>query len=169
VSVISGTIKLVVGITDALAAGATRLNAFNVPVQPEHSLTYSDGTTANKANRVYQASGTTTISTPFDIDLATVVCADGSVGFTRVREIVIYNDSTTDGQILKFGNDGVGTNLFLAGLLGTTPQYQIEAGAPMRFSKPIGTTGMLVDGTHKNVRIDPGAAAIPYRIFVLGN
>jgi hypothetical protein len=166
-SVISGKIELVVGLTDGLAAGASRLSGYNVPVQPLHSLTYIDGTTAGAANRIYQVSGTATISTPFSIDLTSVVCTDGTTGFSRVRELIVYNDHTA--SPLLFGNDGVGTNLFLAGLLGTTPQYQIEAGGVMRFTKPLGTTGMLVDSTHKNLRFDPGAVAIPYRIVVLGN
>jgi hypothetical protein len=166
-SVISGTIKLVVGITDALAAGATRLTAFNVPVQPEHSLTYADGTTAGLANRVYQAAGTLTISTPISIDLATAGCVDGSVGFTRVRELFIYN--THASAPLKFGEDGVGTNVFVGTLLGTTPQFQIEPGSVMWMSKPLGSTGFLVDGTHKNLRLDPLAVAVTYKVVVLGN
>jgi hypothetical protein len=167
VSVISGKIDLVVGLVDTLVAGATRLNQVTVPVQPAHSLTYADGTTAGLANRVYQASGTATISTPFDVNLLTVVCVDGTTGFSRVRELIVYNDHAS--APLKFGNDGVGTDLFLGTLLGTTPQYQIEAGSAMRMTKHTGSTGFLVDATHKNLRFDPLAVAVPYRIVVLGN
>ncbi len=167
-SVITATIGLNVNIVDTLAVSAGRLTSYVVPVQLSVSTSYADGTAANQANRVYQFSGSAA-GAPVSIDLSTVVCADGTTGFTKVRELIIFNDATNAAYTLAFGNDGVGTNLFIPMLAGTTPQVAIEPSFPQRFGKPIGTTGWTVDSTHKNIRLDPGVNTVAYRVVVLGN
>lgn len=168
-AVTSGKISLAVQMKDALAAAATRLVGYDVPIQPamlSASTSWANGTGANEVNKAYQLSGTTTISTPVDIDLATVVCTDGTTGFSYVRIVIIFNDATNSAHVLTLGG---GTNPFKPYLAGTTPTYGIEASGVYFAIKPLGANGWTVDGTNKTLRLDPGAAAIPYRVVVFGS
>jgi hypothetical protein len=164
-SVIAGSVKHNVGITDTLAAGTTRPSAVEYAFRIEKSVVYTNGSTAaNQANRTYYFSGTAT-ATPTTINLSTIVCADGSVGMTHVRELWIYNDDTVDTETLTcFG----GTTPFAPHLAGTTPTQVIwPGGLPGGFSKPLGVAGHAVS-TNVNVKIDPGAATVPFRVYILG-
>jgi hypothetical protein len=161
----AGTIGHTVNITDTLAAGATRPAAFAAPIQITKSLSYANGNTAAlQVNRQYYFSGSA-VATPTTINLSTVVCIDNSVGFTFVRELWIWNDGTVDAHTLAcFG----GTTPFAPHLAGTTPTQIIHPGGlPGGFSKPLGTAGHAV-GSNINVKIDPGANTIAFRIYVLG-
>lgn len=163
-SVIAGSVKFSVNVTDTLAAGTTRPSAVAVPMQFDKSLNYADGTTANKSTREYYYSGTAT-ATPTVIDLSTIVCSDGSVGMTHVRECWVYNDDTVDTHTLScFG----GTTPFAPHLAGTTPTQVIHPGGlPGGFSKPLGTAGHAVS-TNVNLKVDPGANTVAFRVWILG-
>lgn len=163
----SGTIQLASTITDTLAAGATRPAAVAVSLQisgASATTTYSNGTAASQVSRAYYFTGSAA-ATPTTIVLSTIVCTDGGVGFTHVREILIYNDSSTDGQTLTVGG---GTTPFTPDLAGTSPTMTVQAGTSKRYvSKPLGTTGHAVS-TNINLRIDPGASTITFRVLILG-
>jgi hypothetical protein len=163
-STVSGSIGLAVNLSAKVAAVTNLLTAYPIPVQPAAAgVSYSAGTAANQANKIYAFSGTATAAT-VDLDLTAAVCVDGSVGFSHVRELIIYNDSLT--QTLTAG---VGTNPFTPFFTGTTPAEVIEPGSVFRKAKPLGTNGWVVDSTHKVVRVDPGANTIAYRMIVVGD
>lgn len=163
----AGAIALTSTITETLAAGATRPSAviYNLGINgTQATVTYANGTAASSVNRVYYFSGSAA-ATPTTINLSTIVALDGGVGFTHIREILIYNDNTTDGQTLIVGG---GTTPFNPDGGGTTPTTTVQAGTCKRYvSKPLGTTGHAVS-TNINLKIDPSASTVAFRVLILG-
>lgn len=177
-STTSATIALDCQGKEALAASASRLVGYDVPVSPTHKVVISDGTGAGtyavstnagsataKAVKTYQASGTASAAV-VDIDLTTVTCVDGTTGFSYVRWAIIFNDATTTAYTLTTGG---GTNPFKPYLAGTTPTFAINPGVPFVVGQPLATNGYTVDGSNKVLRLDPGANNVPYRIVVWGS
>jgi hypothetical protein len=164
-SVVTGAIKVVSSIVDTLAAGATRPAQVSVSLGLDHSITFSDGTSANKFTKCYYFSGSAA-ATPTIINLSTIVCTDGTVGMAYVRAIIGANDNTTDGQTLIYGG---GTTPFNPDSGGTTPTTTIQAGAAkLLVYKPLGTTGHAVS-TNINLKFDPTAATVAFRVWVFGH
>lgn len=161
-STLLGAVRIVSTMSVAVAPG-TGLNTYSVAVQPDTSTSYTTGTGANQAQRVAQVSGTATAA-PADTNLATVVCVDGSVGFSHVREVIVFNDHASSDLLL----DGSVANGWVAYQSGTA-KITVPASSSIRLSKPKGTNGWTVDNTHKVVSLDPTAATIPYRVYVLGD
>src|ERR1017187_10291232 len=104
---ISGGVTLSVSFTQQLDAGAGRLNAYSVPVQPSQSAQYTPGTAANQANKLAQGNPSAA-ATPYDLDLSSVACVDGSTGLAHVRELAILNLDPVN--ILTVGDDGTVSN-----------------------------------------------------------
>lgn len=165
-SVPSGTVSTNVNVTVAVPASGNVLSAQNLPVQVSQSLTYTAGTAANQVNKVATVGGTATAS-PASIDLTSVVCVDGQVGFSHIREVIAYDDDATNGLLWDFTATNALTAMFSAG--GTTAKLTVQPGAHQRFAKPLGTNGYVVDSTHKIVSLDPGANTIAYRVIILGD
>lgn len=174
----AGSVSFAMNLRESLAASATRLIAYDVPVSPSNSYTFSNGSGAGtvtissnagtitvSGNKVYQASGTAS-ATPTDIDLSAVTNVDGTTGFSYVRAIIIFNDATTTAYTLS---TGAGTNPFKPYLSGTSPVLAVNPGSFFAAFQPLGTNGYTVDGSNKTVRLDPGANNVPYRIVVVGS
>ena len=165
-AVISGDITEAINLVDTLAAGANRPTAIPFLVQFRHSLIWANGTGAGQGNRIFYLADTAVASTPYIINLSTIVCIDGSVGMTHVRDGLIPNDAIIDGRILTYGG---GTTPFQPFLAGTTPTLIIPAGGVFRIPpKPLGTLGYVVS-TAVNIKLDPGAVDVPFRILLLGS
>jgi hypothetical protein len=164
-SVVTGSVKLQSSISESLAAGATRAAQVTVPLSLESTTTYTDGSAANMVNDTYYFSGSAA-GTPTTINLSTIVCTDGTVGLTYIREIIIANDATNSAYTLIYGG---GTTPFTPELAGTTPTEIIQPGTAKRVvSKPLGTTGHVVS-TAVNVKLDPGANTVAFRIWIFGS
>lgn len=164
-SVITGSIKVVSSIVDTLAAGATRPASVAVPLTLDSSNAFTDGVTANKCNKAYYFSGSA-VATPTIINLSTIVCTDGTTGFVYIRAIIVANDDTVDTHTLIYG---AGTTPFTPELAGTTVTETIQPGAAkIVVYKPLGATGHAVS-TNINVKLDPGAVTVPFRIWIFGS
>lgn len=161
---IGGSLTTSAALTFTIPGGGNVLNGYTITVPVGGSRIYNPGTGPGQANKVATLGGTTTISTPVTIDLTAVVCVDGAVGMTHVRELVVENDDATN--ILKL--DFTVTNSILFNEEAAA-KIDVQPGSTMAFSKPLGTNGFVVDGTHKIVTLDPGAAAIPYKVVLLGD
>lgn len=178
-STTSGSVSTGISLKETLAASASRLVAFDVPIEISNKYTFSDGTGTGtvsissnvgtitvKGTKIYQASGSAA-ATPTDIDLTAVVNVDGTTGFATVRAIFIFNDSTTDAHTLT---TGAGTNPFKTYLGGTSPTLAIDPGGVFMLLKPLGAAGHTVTNSSNDIiRLDPGANTVPYRIIVVGN
>lgn len=164
-STISGGVSLSCSINVAVAPG-TNLAGYTIPVNPQGQASYSAGTGASQASKVYQASLSLAAAVT-SLDLTTVVCVDGTTGFSHVREVIIFNDSATDGQTITL--DNVSNTITGYWLGGTTPTTSIQAGTNWRQSKPLGSAGWVVNSTNKILALDPGAATIACRVVILGD
>lgn len=177
-STTSGSVSVNLQLRESLAASTSRLQGYDVPVQPSNTYTVSDGTGAGtvtissnqgtitlKGTKIYQASGSAAASN-VDIDLTTVTCVDGTTGFSYVRAILIFNDATTTAYTLT---TGAGTSPFVPYLAGTTPTVVIDPGSMFMAFRPLATNGYTVDSSNKTVRLAPGSNTVPYRIVVVGN
>lgn len=161
---VTGSVSLSVNMNVAIPTGANVLNGYTVTVNPSPaSASYSPGTAANQANKIYQYKGSAVAAT-VDLDLTAAVCVDGTTGFSHVREKIVYNDDAVNNLTL-----GLGTNPFTPYLGGTTPTVIIPPGSVFRIPNPLGTNGWVVDSTHKIVRVDPGANTIAYRMIIIGD
>ena len=165
---ISGSVATSVSLSQQLDAGASRLQAVAQPVTTGQSAAYTPGTGPYAAQKIAVFIGTTTISTPVDVDLTAITCVDGTTGFAHVRELVILNLDLANP--LTVGDDGVGLYPWTPWALGTTPRVLVQPLGSLRIAKPIGTTGYAVTGAGScKVRINPGAYAVSYQLIVLGD
>jgi hypothetical protein len=164
-SVLSGTISLAAAMIEVLADTAYRMSTLPMRFNPGKVTTYADGSTANQVESVFYHEFTATAA-PQDYDLSAIVCNDGTVGMPYVREVLVFHDGGTDGEVLTYGG---GTNPFIPDLAGAGPTEKIQAGTAKRLvSKPLGATGHAV-GANVGIRLDPGAATISGKILILGH
>jgi hypothetical protein len=137
------------------------------------SDTFSAGTAANMADLIY-ATTLTLSATPTTLDLTSLTDPLGvAVAFARIRGLYIRNNATTDGWNLTIGlaasNAWAGASQFLAAsssiILGPSSSFpnagRLEVWAP-------NTTGYVVDGTHKSLKLDPGANTFTIDIQLIG-
>lgn len=176
---VSGTISLAAYVSELFAVGANVLTQYSIPVNLSPAVSYADGTAANQVHKFAMASGTlaaTTIAFDLTSTSANMTMSDGTTSFSHVREMIIVNNSTTTGQYLyldltvanAFGVSTAGAG-FIEGTM-TDIKIPIQPGTNwFRWAKPIGTTGVVVDGTHKVIKLDSGAVSIAYQVLVIGD
>lgn len=105
------------------------------------------------------------VSTPQELDLSAVPGARGNVSFSTVKYIRLFNRSTTASHVVTVG--GAGTNPFTGPLAGTTPTFDVPASGVHVDFKPLGA-GWTVDGTHKQLKFNPGANAQVIEFVIAG-
>lgn len=166
----SGTVDLKVGWTMTLAASATQPESQGVSVRSRatagETITYTAGTAANQINktaylRLSLAGAAQTV------DFSTIICTDGSVGFSNIRELIGYNLATTSTHVATIGN--AASNPFAPWASAGTVTEIVQAGGRFLKEKPIGTTGFTVDSSNKNLKVDPGANTFTFDLLIAGN
>ncbi len=155
--------------------GAGWLAGVSQDIKPPNAPTdtFTSGTAANQADLIY-ATTLTLSATPTTLDLTSLLDPlQGAVAFARVRGLYIRNNATTDGWNLTIGaaasNAWAGTSQFLSAsstiILGPSSAFpnsgRLEVWAP-------NTTGYVVDGTHKSLKLDPGANTFTIDIQIIG-
>lgn len=162
----AGDVTLSCNLSVAIPAGGNVITAYTVPVQPSQKISYNAGTGANQVNKVAQAGGNAAAAAA-SIDLSSLACVDGTTGFAHWRELLVFNDDTTNNLTWDFTATNANIAMFGAG--GATAKITIPPGSCQRFSIPKGATGATVDGTHKVISLDPGANTIAYRVVAAGD
>ena len=162
----SGTVSMKVNLAVAIPAGGDVITAYTVPVQPTQTLTYAAGTAAGQINKVASVGGSAAAA-PASIDMTTASCVDNTTGFAHVREVIVFNDSTTNNLTWDFTVANGWVAPFSAG--GATAKLTIPPGSNQRFPIPNGTNGWVVDATHKVISLDPGANTVAYRVVLAGD
>lgn len=142
------------------------------PTTPQS--TYANGTAANAVDLIY-ATTLTLSATPTTLDLTSLTDPlNGAVAFARVREVYIRNNATTDGWNLVVGpgasNGWAGTSQFFgaSSTVNVGPSTANPNTGKLAFSAP-NTTGYVVDGTHKTLKLDPGANTFTVEILIAGS
>lgn len=136
---------------------------YPLPYLYQEQLT--DGTGANKAQKVVSVSGSVTDGAPVTHDLTAIVGPFATVAFSKLKAIVVENTDDTDA--LDVG--GAGSNA-LAGAGGPlkdpTDIAPVPAGAAVAFLHP--GTGYTVDATHKNLQIAAQSGTVAYKLLLIG-
>lgn len=175
-----------------------------ISAQPTQSPVYTGNTAggALQIGRVLEFSGTlaTTATTSSTIISFTsggtnnIDVGGSTTTWAHIRDITVFNDgyqpttgfATSDVNILKWDmstgtittNWGIGSTSGFAPVAGiastTAPVFDIPAGSYQRFSKPFGSLGWVVDGTHFNLNLmvptsPANTQTINYRIVVMGD
>lgn len=159
-----------------MPVSATNLNAYSVPVSYTYTQTYASGSTASSILKTATITDAGTGATSWDLFVTTsgatsVLCADGTYGFTHIREVMIVNRAATTAFLLLM--DSSAANTWLDGTIittsGTTAKISIPAGSCFHMSCPINTAGWVVDNTHKVLKLDPGGNTVPYTVILAGD
>lgn len=129
------------------------------------TVPYSYGTAAGQGDLIYckplvlAASATT-------IDLTSLTGFFGeTINFARVREAIGYNPDTTAGHDVTLSQGA--SNGWTYAPVGKL----FASGGAFRIADPLSTgggNGMIVDGTHKTVKFDPGANTITIYVLFFG-
>lgn len=130
--------------------------------------TLADGIGLDQADIIWHDERTVTAAAE-TLDLTaltrTVFGDTATLNFVKVKGLVIKNKSTTAGENLTVGN--AATNGWTGWTNPATATIAIGPNAWQGFWEP-NLAGRAVSGTNKSLKIDPGAATIVYRIFILG-
>ena len=151
--------------------GAGFLNGTAIQLNKSiRSLFNTSGVTADQVDTLYCNTLTFAASTPQTLDLTSLTDILGqSISFARVRLLIIRINSTTDGQNLLMGASGTNEWNALVSASGTItvyPSTSLNAGYNC-FSMP-NTTGAVVSGSHKTLKLDPGANAFSVDVIIAG-
>ena len=162
---VSGAVRFLFDIYERLSAD------LGVAAQP-HKLDYQrsveSGTGTNQADLVWSDKRSVTAGVPDDIDLRGVIASalNSGISFVKITGIVIRNKSTTSGQYLTVGNDGVAP--FFAGLFGaSTHTVQVNPDGAFGWYSPIDpatTTAVTAD----ILQVVAATGTIEYEIEILG-
>lgn len=129
----------------------------------------ASGVAADQINLNYVAT-LSLAATPTTLDLTALTDRYGNaVNFARVRSLTIKNKSQTDSQTVTVSPGG--TNGWTA-LLGTGSTLIVQPSSSLNDAGVIltapNTTGWVVSGTTKTLKLDPGANTIAVDIEING-
>ena len=129
------------------------------------ALAMLTGTAANQSDRVWSSSGTLTATT-LDLDLSGGLNTKvtGAFNFVELTAIIIRNKATGTGANLIVG---AGSNPIVAPWIAAGDGAKIGPGGVLVLTSPIDGYA-VVAGTGDILRLDSGAATVPYEILLIG-
>jgi hypothetical protein len=153
--------------SDVSVSGFNNSQAIQIPPALA-ALQFATGTGAQQISIAsYNAGRALTASTPVTDDLSALTGYVGATAYTKVKILAITNNDTVAGHNVVFS--GGASNPFVGKLGGTTPTHTIGPGETLLMFD-LTAAGMTVDGTHKTIKLDPGANNISsVSIVVAGN
>lgn len=145
--------------TNVLSGEPTRAIAI-----PEMKQEYGDGTGTDQCNAFYEKVWTAAAAADsHDLTGGLTDAFGTALTFTKIRELIIRNRSTTTGQNLTVAGNFITT----AVLGGTTPTITVPPGGMLRIGSPV--DGFTVTATTADVlSVDPGANTISYDLIIAG-
>lgn len=173
-AVVSGTLNIAASFAQTVSSGV--ITAQSLPASLNFNLTFANGTGTGAVDLCY-AKQLSLAGTATTLDLTSLADLSGAtVNFARVRLFMVQNLATTAGHTVTVGS--AASNQW-TGYLGTTTStvvLQPNVGATSNqsvftFLDPYSTgaaTGAYVDGTHKSLKLDPGANTISVNVLILG-
>lgn len=132
-------------------------------------IALTNGTGANKAQIPFHTKRILATNTDETLDLYALAGSVGAVfgtyKFTKVKAVIIINESTNTGYRLEYGAaDG---NQFVGPLKAADDIAPVAAGGFAAFVSPI--DGWTVDATHKDIKFNnPSGGNVAYRLIVIG-
>lgn len=163
---IGGTSQLSAGFNQTVTSGV--ITSQTIPASISLTTQYKNGTGAGSVDLIY-AKQLTLAATPTTLDLSSLTdLAGGSVNFARIREMAIQVVDTATTHIVTLGD--AASNAFSA-FWGATGTDIVFAGSIRYFTDPTSVgagVGAIVDSTHKNFKMDPGANTVVINILIVG-
>lgn len=157
----TGNFTATVNVNTTLAGGG--LGSAKNNVGKTVTTTYAAGTAAGQTDEGWTGSVALAISTPQTLDLTALSGEGGrAVSFSKIKYFEIHNTHAT--ATLTVGN--ATSNQFLPGWSSATNTQAIGPGGVVILTSDAGFT---VDGTHSDLKLDPGATAITAEIVLMGN
>lgn len=161
----SATLTINGGEERSLGSGSTRASFPGTGPLYQHQVNLTDGTGANKAQKVGLAGFSLTSGASVTFDLTAFPGPYGNVNFSVIRDCVIDNQGTGPTDVLEVGN--AASNAWTSPFAGTNPRVKSHPGAPVRLPSPI--AGFVVDATHKNLMVaNTGTNTVGGNVLLLG-
>ena len=144
---------------------------------PRTPINLTDGTGANKANRIWHDKRTLANATSETIDMFDLAISGGAAGedhlgqavqFAKIKFIRIQNLNTTAGNKLLIGGEGSAAAWNSPFNASDTAKNEIGAGGVWEMGSPVdGFT--VTDVSNHLLKVDnPGSASIDYEIIIVG-
>jgi hypothetical protein len=160
---VTGNLDVTIRATENIANG---LGSGQLAPTLAVSLAFGNGTGANNVNEVWTKSATAAAA-PVTYTLSALVDDLGrTIPIAKVRGIVAANLSGTDGQTLTIG--GAATNPWAAPFGSATDKLKIPAGGAFAMGAPLATGLGVTAGASDQLKVDPGANTIPFKLMFLG-
>jgi hypothetical protein len=138
-----------------------------IPLDLLWSFSFTPGTGASKIQYRFSRSATTVISTPETFLLSALVDSEGrTMSFAKIRAWGLRNLSTNASAFLMAGN--AGTHPWSSPFGSATDKLVVRPGGFHLGYAPDLNGFAVVAATSDQLKIDPGAFAIPYELFFLG-
>lgn len=162
---ISGTIKLEIRLAENTTANTT--GTVKHDITETYTWTLGEGTGANQLDDFWSADFSLA-ATSTTYDLTALTGPRGTVAFTKVKGILIYVSTATDGHTLLVGN--AATNAWFAPFSGATVTHEVMAGGAWFTNSHLAqtTNPWTVNSTNKNLKLDAGANTIAGTIIIWG-
>lgn len=163
-STVTATTVATVRVTDTDTTNPLATDVI-APVVGSNSISYGPSVAPTVAKHW---SGTVSLAAATQtLDLTALAGPRGStVNFSSIRVIWIQNNSTVAGQGVGVGN--AGANPWRPFWSSSANVETIPAGGRFHKENP-DTTPWAVDGTHKNLMLDPGANTFTVSILIVGS
>lgn len=161
---VSADVTLTVNIQDSDPQGTIAANGDQCTVNYTSTLQYT-GATPGSAK---EWSGTITLSAAATtLDLTSLTGLRGTTEtFSKVYAMAIINNSTMTGYSLMVGY--AASNIW-APFWSDSVNVETVPPKGSRFLKENFDTGWTVDGTHKNLKLDPGSNTFTATVIIIGS
>jgi hypothetical protein len=160
---VTGNLDVSIRATETLVVG---LGSGQIQPSLAVSLAFGAGVGANNIQWTFSKSATATAA-PVTYTLSALVDDQGrTIVLAKVRAFVIAHLGSVDGQPLLVG--GAATNPWAAPFGSATDRQSVRAGGVYAFGGPLATAYPVVAGSSDQLKLDPGANTIAFKIFFLG-
>lgn len=171
---VTGSTTLNLNFAEIVTSGV--VSTLNLPATINQTVAYGNGTSTGNVDYIY-AKQLSLAGSATTLDLTSLTDLNGgSVNFARVREVVVVNLATTAAYTVTIGPGAsnpwtTGPIAVVGGVVLQPSVGQTTGNSTFRASDPwsVGaTTGWYVDGTHKTLKLDPGANTISVYVVLVG-
>jgi hypothetical protein len=160
---VTGNLDVSIRATETLVVG---LGSGQIQPSLAVSLAFGAGVGANNIQWTFSKSATATAA-PVTYTLSALVDDQGrTIVLAKVRAFVIAHLGSVDGQPLLVG--GAATNPWAAPFGSATDRQSVRAGGVYAFGGPLATAYPVVAGSSDQLKVDPGANTIPFKLMFLG-
>lgn len=151
--------------SDASSDGVT---SYSMAINQTYDKTYSEGTSTDQADRIYDTNGTLAASGTLDIDLSGSLAdrIGNTVVFAKIKRIMVLNKTSTTGINLQVG---AGSNPFITIWIATGDGIKVGPSGVFVWDSPVDGFAVTA-GTGDILRLTnlSGAVSCDYRIIIVG-